>query len=211
MICGRAGIYEGYSTGRGRISVRARLHTEQTRGGKTQIVITEIPYQVLKSTIVERTADVVKAGRIPDITDIQDHSDRTGMRIVVDLRRGAEPDVVINQLYEYTPLQSTFSIINIALVNRAPRTLGLRDMLVYFLAHRKEVIRRRTMFLLRRARQRAHVLEGLILAVADIDRIIEIIKTSADVPAARERLMAPERRPGGWVPGGPRGSRDITS
>ncbi|MCY2924714.1 MAG: DNA gyrase subunit A [Planctomycetota bacterium] len=189
LICGRAGIVQGYRTGRGKVCVRAKLHTEQARGGKTLIVVTEIPYQVLKSTILERIAEVYKEGRIPDITDVQDHSDRTGMRIVVDVRKGAEPDVVINQLYEYTPLQSTFSIINIALVNRAPRTLSLRDLLFYYLEHRKDVIRRRTMFLLRRARQRAHILEGLILAVADIDRIIEIIKKSADVPIARARLM----------------------
>jgi len=190
LICGRHGIAEGYHTGRGRVSVRARMHTEQLRGGKTQIIVTEIPYQVLKTTIIERIADVVKAGKIPEIADVQDHSDRTGMRIVVDLKKSAEPEVVINQLYKYTPLQSTFSIINIALVNRAHRTLTLRDMLAYFLDHRKDVIRRRTMFLLRRARQRAHILEGLILAVADIDRIIETIKTSPDVPTARERLMA---------------------
>jgi DNA gyrase subunit A len=190
MICGRAGIRDGYRTGRGRISVRAKLHTEQLRGGKSQIVVTEIPYQVLKTTIIERIAEVVKAGKIPDITDVQDHSDRDGMRIVVEVRKGAEADVVINQLFEYTPLQSTFSIINIALVNRAHRTLTLRDMMWYFLEHRKEVIRRRTAFLLRRARQRAHLLEGLILAVADIDRIIETIKKSPDVPAAREGLMA---------------------
>jgi len=190
LICGRGGILDGYRTGRGRVIVRARMHTEQTRGGKTQIVITEIPYQVLKTTIIERVAHVVKAGKIPEIQDIQDHSDRTGMRIVVDVRKGAEPEVVINRLYTYTPLQSTFSIINIALVNRAPRTLTIREMLQYFLQHRKEVIRRRTSYLLRRARQRAHLQEGLILAVADIDQIIEIIKTSADVPAARERLMA---------------------
>jgi DNA gyrase subunit A len=194
LICGRSGIVEGYRTGRGRIAVRARLHTEQVRGGRTQIVVTEIPYQVLKSTIIERVADVVKAGRIKDITDVQDHSDRTGMRIVIDLRRGAEPDIVINQLHQYTPLQTTFSIINIALVNRVHRTLTLRDMLYYYLEHRKEVIRRRTTFLLRRARQRAHVLEGLILAVADIDRIIETIKTSPDVPTARERLMTLDLR-----------------
>ena len=190
LICGRGGILDGYRTGRGRVIVRARMHTEQTRGGKTQIVITEIPYQVLKTTIVERIAHVVKAGKIPEIQDIQDHSDRTGMRIVIDVRKGAEPEVVVNRLYTYTPLQSTFSIIHIALVNRAPRTLTIREMLQYFLEHRKEVIRRRTSYLLRRARQRAHLQEGLILAVADIDRIIEIIKTSADVPAARERLIA---------------------
>jgi DNA gyrase subunit A len=189
LICGREGIEQGYRTGRGRIAVRARLHTEQVRGGRTQIVVTEIPYQVLKTTITERIAEVVKSGRIKDITDVQDHSDRTGMRIVIELRKGAEPEVVVNQLYQYTPLQSTFSIINIALVNRAHRTLTLREMLVQFLEHRKEVLRRRTMFLLRRARQRAHLLEGLILAVADIDRIIEVIKKSPDVPTARQRLM----------------------
>jgi DNA gyrase subunit A len=192
VLCGRKGIVEGYQTGRGRLSVRGKLHTEQTRGGKTQIVVTEIPYQVLKTTIIERIAEMVKLGKIPDITDVQDHSDRSGMRIVVDLKKGAEPNVVINQLYQFTPLQNTFSIINIALVNHAPRTLGLKELLLHFIEHRKDVIRRRTMFLLRRARQRAHLLEGLILAVADIDRIIELIKTSPDEPTAKERLMALE-------------------
>ncbi len=194
LICGRKGIVEGYTSGRGRVTVRARMHTEQTRGGKTQIVVTEIPYQVLKSTIIERIAAVVKAGKIRDIQDVQDHSDRKGMRIVVDVKKGAEPEVVINQLYQYTPLQSTFSIINIALVHRAPRTLSLRETLAAFLEHRKDVIRRRTMFLLRRARHRAHILEGLILAVADIDRIIELIKTSPDVPTAKTNLMALKMR-----------------
>ena len=132
---------------------------------------------------------MVKQGKIPDISDVQDHSDRTGMRIVIELKKNAEAEVVVNQLYKFTPLQSTFSIINIALVNKAPQTLNLREMLFYFLEHRKEVIRRRTMFLLRRARQRAHILEGLILAVADIDKIIELIKTSPDVPTAKDRLM----------------------
>ncbi len=189
LICGRKGILDGYRTGRGRIYVRAKMHTEQSRGGKNLIIITEIPYQVLKATIIERIADVVKAGRIPGVTDVQDHSDRTGMRIVVEMKKGAEPTVVINQLYRYTPLQSTFSIINISLVNRAPRTLTLRQVMVEFIKHRKDVIRRRTAFLLRRTRQRAHILEGLILAVADIDRIIELIKKSRDVPTARESLM----------------------
>jgi DNA gyrase subunit A len=189
LICGRKGIIDGYRTGRGKVTMRARMHTEQNRGGKVNLVVTEIPYQVLKTTIVERIADVVKAGKIPDIADVQDHSDRTGMRILVELKKGAEPEVVINQLYRYTPLQSTLSIINIALVNRAPRTLTLKEMLIGYLDHRKEVIRRRTMFLLRRARQRAHILEGLVLAVADIDEIIRIIRSSPDVPTARQRLM----------------------
>jgi len=190
LICGRKGIIDGYTTGRGQLVVRARMHTEQVRGGKTQIVITEIPYQVLKTTIIERIAAAVKGARIPDIADIQDHSDRSGMRIVVDLKKGADPEVVFQQLYKYTPLQFTFSIINIALLNRAPRTLDLRAMLVSFLDHRREVIGRRTTFLLRRASHRAHVLEGLILALAEIDRIINTIKKSPDVPTAKDRLMA---------------------
>jgi len=194
LICGRKGIVQGYTTGRGQLVVRGRMHTEQVRGGKTQIVVTEIPYQVLKTTIIERIADCVRGGRIPGIADIQDHSDRSGMRIVMELRKGVEPELVIQQLYRYTPLQSTFSIINIALVGRAPQTLDLRSMLLLFLDHRKEVVRRRTTYLLRRARHRAHVLEGLILAVADIDAIIDIIKKSPDVPTARERLMARKLR-----------------
>jgi len=194
LICGRNGIRKGYTTGRGQLVVRARLHTEQVRGGRTRIVITEIPFQVLKSTIIERIADNVKNGRIKDIVDVQDHSDRAGMRIVIDLRKGADPQVVIQQLYKFTPLQSTFSIINIALVNRAPRTLDLKQLLVAFLEHRKEVVRRRTTFLLRRARQRAHIQEGLILAVADIDEIIAIIKRSPDPPTAKQRLMAKKLR-----------------
>ncbi|MCP4374577.1 MAG: DNA gyrase subunit A [bacterium] len=194
LICGRGGILNGYTTGRGKILVRGKVHTEQSRGGKNLIIITEIPYQVLKTTIIERIAETVKSGRIPDIADIQDHSDRTGMRIVVDLKRGAEPEVVLNQIYQYTPLQSTFSIINIALVDRRPKTLPLKEMLTNFISHRQVVIRRRSMFLLRRARQRAHILEGLILAVADIDKIIELIKTSPDVPTAKERLMSHKLR-----------------
>jgi DNA gyrase subunit A len=194
LICGKGGIFNGYTTGRGKILVRGKVHTEQSRGGKNLIIITEIPYQVLKSTIIERIAETVKSGRIPDIADIQDHSDRTGMRIVVDLKRGAEPEVVLNQLYQYTPLQSTFSIINIALVSGGPRTLTIKEMLTCFIEHRVDVIRRRSMFLLRRARQRAHLLEGLILAVADIDKIIELIKTSPDVPTAKLRLMSHKLR-----------------
>ena len=194
LICGRSGIHAGYTTGRGRLTVRARMHTEQARGGKTTIIVTEIPYQVLKTTIIERIADTVRGGRIKEVADVQDHSDRTGMRVVVELKKGVDPNLVIKQLYQYTPLQSTFSIINIALVNRAPRTMTLKQLLEAFLEHRNEVIRRRTNFLLRRARQRAHLLEGLILAVADIDQIINIIKKSPDVPTAKERLMAKKLR-----------------
>ena len=189
MICGRGGIRQAYNTGRGKITVRGKLHTEQLRGGRTRIVITEIPYQVLRKTIIERTADMVRNGKIPDISDVQDHSDRTGMRIVIDLKKGAEAEVVINQLYKHTPLQNTFSIINIALVNGSPRTLNIKQMLEYFIEHRKEVIRRRTAFLLRRARQRAHVLEGLIYAVCDIDEVIKLIRASKTRDEAIEKLQ----------------------
>ena len=189
IICGRAGILHGYKTGRGSVVVRARMHTEEGRAGRTLIVVDEIPYQILKTTITERVAACVKGAIIPEIADVRDESDRKGMRLVIELKRDANVDVVINQLYQHTPLQSSFSIINIALVNRQPRTLNLRELLDAYLAHRKEVIRRRTIFQLRKAQQRAHIVEGLILAVADIDEIIELIKHSADPKEAKERLM----------------------
>lgn len=189
IICGRIGIIQGYKTGRGSITVRAKLHTEEGRGGKTLIVVDEIPYQILKTTITERIAGCVKNGTINEIADIRDESDRKGMRLVVETKRDANVDVVINQLYRHTPLQSNISIISIALVNRQPRTLTLKQLLEAYLTHRKEVIRRRTIYLLKRAQHRAHILEGLILAVAAIDEIIELIKTSADPKQAKERLM----------------------
>jgi DNA gyrase subunit A len=209
VICGRSGIVDGYETGRGKVTVRGRVHTEQLKGGKEQIVITEIPYQVLKKTIIESIAERVKEEQIKDISDVRDESDREhAVRVVVELKRDADPNVVINQLYQYTPLQSTISIINIALVNRQPRTLSIRDIIEQFILHRKEVIRRRTAFRLKKARQRAHILEGLILALADIHTeevngkstggkievmgIIELLrnrKISPDVPTAKANLM----------------------
>ncbi len=209
VICGRSGILDGYEHGRGKIVLRGRVHTEQVKGGKDQIVITEIPYQVLKKTIIESIATQVKEERIKDISDVRDESDREHMvRVVVELKRDADANVVINQLYQYTPLQSTFSIINIALVNRQPRTMGLKEMMEHFIDHRKVVIRRRTAFRLKKARQRAHILEGLILALADIHTqeaaprgaggtievmgIIEMLrnrKISPDVPTAKANLM----------------------
>ena len=189
LICGRRGIEEGYRTGRANITVRARAHTEETRGGKMQIVITEIPYGQIKTRIIERIAECVKAESITGIADIRDESDREGMRLVIELKRGEEEIVVINQLYQHTPLQTTFSIINIALDKGRPRTMTLKDMLVAYKNHRIEVLRRRTVFLLKRARAREHVLFGLLYAVANIDEIIAIIKKSPDVPTAKERLM----------------------
>jgi DNA gyrase subunit A len=190
IICGRASVIQGYKTGRGSVIVRGKIHTEEARGGKTLIVVDEIPYQILKTTIVERIADCVKQGTIKDISDVRDESDRKGMRLVVELKRDGNADLIINQLYKYTPLQDTFPIINIALVNRQPQTLSLRELLMSYIDHRREVIRRRTQFLLKRARQRSHIVEGLLLAVADIDEIIKIIRNSPDPATAKERLTS---------------------
>jgi DNA gyrase subunit A len=212
-ICGKQGILDGYTTGRGRITVRGVVGVETgLRGGKEQIVITEIPYQVNKKSLVEQIANCVKEEKIKDISDVRDESDREHVvRIVVELKRDADPNVVINQLYQYSQLQDTFSIINIALVNRQPRTLALKDMIRLYIEHRFEVIRRRTVFRLKKARQRAHILEGLILALADIHGeeisasagrksggkvdlmgVIELLrnrKVSPDVPTAKINLM----------------------
>jgi len=191
QICGRRGIVDAYSTGRGSITLRGRCHVEEGRGRKSTIVITEIPYGVLRSTITEKTADAVRSGSIKDVAAVNDASDRKhAVRIEIDLKSGANEDVIMNQLFEYTPLQSNYHIMNIALVDRQPRTLTLKQLLSLYVDHRKEVIRRRTSFLLRRAKQRAHILEGLILAVGDIDEIIELIKKSPDPAVAKEALMA---------------------
>ena len=190
IICGRQGILDGYSTGRGSLAVRSKMHTEETKKGKTNIIIDEIPFQTVKAQIVVKIADCVNNNVIPEISDVRDESDRKGMRVVIELRKGADPDVIINQLYKFTPLQSTFSIINIALVKNRPQTLNIKQMLLYFLDHRKDVIRRRTRFLLRKAQMRAHIVEGLLLAQSDIDEIIRLIRESADVPEAKAALMA---------------------
>lgn len=189
-ICGRRGIVDAFATGRGAITVRGRLHLEEGKGGKQRIVITEVPYQVLRCTIVEKIVDNIKNGRIKSAFDVNDASDRKSpIRIEVELRKDANADVVINQLYQYTPLQSNFHIANVALVGRQPKTLNLRQLIDQYLLHRKEVICRRTEFLLRKALQKAHVLEGLILALSDIDAIIELIRRSPDPKSARRALM----------------------
>jgi len=190
LICGRQGIVEGYSTGRGTITVRARAHTEEMRGGREQIVVTEIPYGQIKTRIIERIAECVKDGVIEGISDVRDESDREGMRLVIEIKRDAPPEVVLNQLYKHTPLQDTFSIIHIALDKGRPKTMNLKELLVAYKNHRIEVIRRRTLFLLKKAKAREHILMGLLYSVANIDEIIEIIKKSPDVPTAKERLMA---------------------
>jgi len=189
IICGRRAIRKGYRTGRGTIVVRARAHTEVSRSGKKSIIITEIPYMVNKTNLLERMADLIRSGKVKDVADLRDESDREGMRIVVELKMGADEHVVLNQLYKRTVLQDSFSINMIALVNQRPRTLNIKEMLGYFLEHRVTVVRRRTEFLLARAKDRAHIVEGLLIAVDNIDEIVRIIKKAKDVPTASERLQ----------------------
>jgi len=189
VICGRAGIRQGYTTGRGTITVRGRTHLETTRGGRQNIVITEIPYALNKTTLKERLAEAVNKGTIEGVSDLRDESDREGMRIVVELRRDADDQVVLNQLFKHTPLQSTCSIILLALVEGRPVTMSIKDFLVAFKNYRVEVIRRRTRYLLERAEARAHILEGLLIALDQIDAVIDTIRKSADVPTAHDRLM----------------------
>ena len=190
IICGRQGIVDGYLAGRGTITVRARAHAEELRGGREQIVVTEIPYGQIKTRIIERIAECVKNNIIDGISDVRDESDREGMRLVIELKRDAQTDIVLNQLFAHTPLQDTFSIINIALDRGRPRTMNLKELIVAYKNHRIEIIRRRTLYLLKRARAREHLVFGLLYAVANIDEIVEIIKKSPDVPTARQRLMA---------------------
>ncbi|AQT69508.1 DNA gyrase subunit A [Anaerohalosphaera lusitana] len=189
IICGRKGILDAYVHGRGHLKVRAKHHIEESKRGKISIIFTEIPYMVVKATIVSKIADCVREGTIPEISDVRDESDRKGMRIVVEVRKDADENVVLNKLYRYTPLQNTFAINNVALVNSRPETLNIKQMLKLYIEHRLIVIRRRTRYLLKKARNRAHILEGLILAVSDIDEIIELIKKSPDAPTAKINLM----------------------
>jgi DNA gyrase subunit A len=191
VICGTTGLREAYETGRGAMLVRGKMRLEDTRSGRVQIVVDEIPYGVLLPTIKERLLEAFQSGTIKGIDDVRDESGREQLvRLVIVLKKDANAQVVMNQLWRYTPLQSTIHALNIVLVNRVPETLSLKRLIELFVAHRVDVIRRRTQFLLRKARQRAHVLEGLILAVADIDEIIRIIRQSADVDTARAGLMA---------------------
>src|SRR4051812_5441837 len=190
VICGRDGIVEGYGTGRGRVTLRAKIKTEESKG-RTSVIVDELPYGVIRKNIVEAVAEAVKKDLIRDVSAINDESGRQhAVRIVVDLKRDADPNVVINQLYEYTPCQITVSMINIALVNRQPRTMGLKELIQHFIAHRKEVITRRTRFLLRKAQQRGHILEGLIFAVCDIDEVIRLIRSSQTREEAIAKLRA---------------------
>ncbi|OHB52119.1 MAG: DNA gyrase subunit A [Planctomycetes bacterium GWF2_39_10] len=189
MICGTQGIKDGYLTGRGTIIVRARAHTETSKSGRKSIVITEIPYQLNRDNILERMAELVKDDILKGISDIRNESDREGSRLVIDLKKGEDEEVVLNQLYKHTKLQDSFSIIMIGLINNRPETLNLKQMLVYYIEHRKVVIVRRTKYLLEKAQARAHILEGLMIALQNIDKIIKLIRSSESVESARQGLM----------------------
>ncbi len=190
QILGRAGIWEAYKTGRGTIQVRGRATIEKaSRGDRESIIITEIPFQVNKAKLIERMAELVNDRKIEGISAIRDESDREGMRVVVDIKRGEIAQVILNQLYALTDLQTTFGVINLAIVDGQPRILTLRDCLRHFLDHRRQVVVRRTLFDLKKAEERAHILLGLALALANLDLVIGIIRSSKDPAQARERLM----------------------
>ncbi|CCV14094.1 DNA gyrase subunit A [Mesorhizobium sp. STM 4661] len=192
IVLGRSGIYSAYSTGRGSIVMRGRVNVEQRGNDRESIVITEVPYQVNKASMIEKMAELVRDKRIEGISDIRDESDRQGYRVVIELKRDAVADVILNQLYRFTPLQTSFGANMVALNGGKPEVLTLIDMLKAFVSFREEVISRRTKFLLRKARDRAHVLVGLAIAVANIDEVIKLIRTAPDPQTAREQLM--ERR-----------------
>ncbi|EIL96036.1 MULTISPECIES: DNA gyrase subunit A [Rhodanobacter] len=196
IINGAAGIVEAYRTGRGRILVRAKAEIETEPNGRETILIHELPYQVNKARLIEKIAELVKEKRLEGISELRDESDKDGMRVVIEIRKDAMADVVLNNLFQQTQLQVTFGINMVALVDGQPRLLNLKEILEAFIRHRREVVTRRTIFELRKARARAHILEGLTVALANIDEMIELIKTSASPAEARERMLARKWQPG---------------
>jgi DNA gyrase subunit A len=190
FICGREGIQQAYETGRGMLTLRGRLSTEPVTGkDKTNLVITEIPYQVNKARLIERIADLVNERRIDGVANVQDESDRDGMRIVIELKRGEDPEIVTNQIFKLTPMQTTFGVINLCIVNNQPRLLNLKESLEQFIGFRREVVTRRTAFDLKRAEERAHILEGYKIALDHIDAVVNLIKRSAGPPEAKAALV----------------------
>ena len=196
IVNGTAGIMAGYRTGRGRVRIRARAEVEVTDHGREAIIVTEIPYQVNKARLIEKIAELVKEKKLEGISELRDESDKDGMRIYIEVKRGESAEVVLNNLYSQTPMESVFGINMVALVDGRPQLLNLKQLLEQFIRHRREVVTRRTIFDLRKARARAHILEGLTVALANIDEMIELIKTSANPNEARDRMLA--RR---WEPG----------
>ena len=190
QISGRAGIVQAYRTGRGKIYIRSKANIEDKDNGRQSIVVTEIPYQLNKARLIERIAELVKEKKLEGISELRDESDKDGMRIVIELRKGEVADVVLNNLYSQTQMQAVFGINMVALVDGEPKTLNLKEMLEAFIRHRREVVTRRTVFLLRKARERGHILEGLAVALANIDEVIELIKSSPSSAEAKEKLLA---------------------
>jgi DNA gyrase subunit A len=189
VILGRDGIKAAYTTGRGSITMRAKTEIEELKGGRTAIIATEIPFLVNKAALIERIAELVRTKKLAGISDLRDESDRSGMRIVIELRRDANPQIVRNQLFKHTQFQATFGANMLALVDGVPKTLKLKDMLDHYLKHRRVVVIRRTKFELARAEERAHILEGYKIALKHLDEVIELIKKSKDVPSARAGLI----------------------
>jgi DNA gyrase subunit A len=196
IIVGRQGIRDAYETGRGRVVVRARAHIEPLRQGKEAIIVTEMPYQVAKGDgrnegagLIKKIAEVVNDKKVPEISDLRDESDKSGVRLVIELKRDAIPKVVLNKLYKHTPLQTTFGVNTVALVDGVPRTLSLREVIRHYVDHQREVVVRRTKYELRQKEARAHILEGLLVALANLDEVIELIRGSADPESARGELM----------------------
>ena len=187
-LIGREGIREALETGRGSIRVRGRARIEESPNGRSSIIVTEIPYQVNKTSLIQTVAALVRAKKIEDISTLRDESDRQGMRIVFEIKRGATPQLVLNQLYKYTQLQSTFSVNNVVIVDRAPRLLPMREMLRLFLEHRADVVRKRSLYELNKARERAHILEGYLIALDNLDAVIALIRASKDGPEAKAGL-----------------------
>ena len=189
IIVGRQGIRDAVLTGRGSVRVQARAHTEQIKGNRTQIVVTEIPYQVNKSYLLQKIAELVKDRKLTGISDLRDESDRTGMRIIIELKREAVPKVVLNNLYKHTQMQQSFGVNLVALVDGVPRTLSYKEALKHYVAHQFEVVTRRTRYELQRAQARAHILEGLLVALSNLDEVVAIIRKSRSVETARNNLM----------------------
>jgi len=196
IINGARGIYEGYATGRGRIYVRARTHVEDDADGRQAIIITELPYQVNKAVLLEKIAELVKEKKVEGIRELRDESDKDGMRVVIELKKNEVPEVLINNLYQFTQMQNVFGINMVALIDGQPKLLNLKQMLDAFVRHRREVVTRRTVYDLRKARERAHVLEGLAVAMANIDEIIALIKAAPNPAEAKLQLVASN-----WAPG----------
>src|ERR1700691_1722059 len=192
IILGRAGIKDAYETGRGRVRIQARAHIEPLKQGKEAIVVTELPFMVKKGgpgNLIEKIADLVRDKRIPEISDLRDESDKRGMRLVIELKRDAIPKVVLNKLHKHTPMQTTFGVNMVALVDNVPRTLSLREVLGHYVDHQRDVVVRRTKYQLRRAEERAHVLEGYLIAMDNLDEVIAMIRASRDPEAARIGLV----------------------